>query len=159
MSEDHENDAVKGIEDEVKRIREAAEKAREEAGHDEGETEEDYNYRIANVPGIFGDTDTTAGVGATGTDVPSANNEQATAIAAAVEATDSEEADDASHDEARRQADPAADTAGMEEGTPITEDNPDTENFNELTGEFKAPDKTDADEEPKKKAPARRKRS
>lgn len=157
MSEDREKDIVSSIEDEVKRVREAAEKAREEVGHDEGETEDEYNYRIANVPGIFGDTDTTAGVGATGTDVPSANNEQATAIAAAVEATDSEEADDASHDEARRQADPAADAA--EEGTPITEDNPDTENFNEVTGEFKAPDKTDADEEPKKKAPARRKRS
>ncbi len=138
MSEDVEKDILSSIEDENKRIREAAEKARDEAGHDEGETEEEYNYRIANVPGIFGDTDTTAGDGATGMDVVSANNEQATAVAAAVEADDDT---DVSHDVARRQSDIAA------------EDTPSAEEVEEA-----APDK-DEDDKDDKKSPIRRTRN
>lgn len=110
-AEEVEKDILKSVEDENTRIREAAEKAREDSGHDEGETEEEYNYRIANVPGIFGDTDTTAGAGATGMDVVSANNEQATAVAAAVEASDDDDTEGVSHDNARRQSDIAADGA------------------------------------------------
>ncbi len=99
MAEDAADKIVKGIEDEVSRIRKAAEKAREDNGADKGETEEEYYERIANVPGIFGDTDTIAG------DVPSRNNEEATVAAAEVEASD----DNATSDDARRQVDVAAD--------------------------------------------------
>lgn len=104
---DAEKEVVASIEEEMRRIQDAGLKAREDAGHDEGETEEEYRNRIANVPGIFGDTDTTAGVGASGVDVVSADNEQATAVAAAVEAKDDD--GDVSHDNARRQADVQAD--------------------------------------------------
>jgi hypothetical protein len=73
------------------------------------ETEEQYHERLAAVRGamIFGDTDTTAGATASGTDVPSADNEAATmAVAEAHE--DQEEGDvdaDVTQADARRQVD------------------------------------------------------
>lgn len=97
---------------------------------DTGETQEEYQERVrlASTTGIFGDTDTTAGAGAVGQDVPSSNNEAATvavaqADAAAVQDPESDEAN-ASVDEARRQVDvsgaqPSAEQ--VDEGAP--EDN------------------------------------
>jgi hypothetical protein len=70
------------------------------------ETEEEYYERVRTVPGIFGDTDTTAGVTASETEVPSSQNEVAGQAVAAVEA-EREEADpddpvqDVSEDEVR----------------------------------------------------------
>lgn len=131
---DAEKEVVSSVEDEVKRIQDAGLAAREEAGHDEGETEEEYRERIANVPGIFGDTDTTAGSGASGTDVVSANNEQATATAAAVEAKGDAgdgEAADATNDEGRRQSDVAADAVPSAEEVDAAADDKDSEDKDE----------------------------
>lgn len=115
---DAEKKVVKSVQDEVERVQKAGVKAREDRGHDEGETEEEYRERIANVPGIFGDIDTTAGVSASGIDTLSADNEQATAAAAAVEAQGNagdEEAAEMSHGEARRQADVAGEAPSAEQ--------------------------------------------
>lgn len=129
-AKDAAKEVASGVEEEVKRIRSAAESAREEAGHDEGETEKEYNERVANVPGIFGDIDTTAGVGAGQMDIPSRNNEEATVAAAEVESAkqlgdDDDDVQDASHDQARRQVDVAADgqpsAEEVEEGAPDEE--------------------------------------
>ncbi len=107
--EERQNSVVEDLEAAIEEQKQAALREREEAKPEE-ESEEEYRTRIASVPGIFGDIDTTAGAGATGTDVPSANNELATQAAAAVEADREEEGEDAegadaSHDEARRQVD------------------------------------------------------
>lgn len=88
--------------------RKAAEEARAEAP-DTAETEEEYQARVAAVRStqIFGDTETAVGgPTASGTDVPSHDNEAATVAVAEADAaaqTGDDEADAASHDEARRQ--------------------------------------------------------
>lgn len=111
MAESQEDRVAKTAEDfekQIEEVQEAAVAAREANGTDEGETEEEYRERIANVPGIFGDTDTTAGADASGIDVVSADNEQATVAVAAVDAAaqdGDEEAQNTSTDEARRQVD------------------------------------------------------
>lgn len=76
-----------------------------------GDAAEEH-MRLARQTGIFGDTDTTAGANASGTDVPAADNEAATVAVAAkdVAAEDGDEdAAQASDAEARRQ--PEAGTA------------------------------------------------
>lgn len=107
----------KSVEEEVEAVTKAAEKAREDAPSDV-ETEEAYRERIANVPGIFGDTDTTAGANASGVDVVSHNNELATQAVAEVEAAKEQgddEAEGVSSDEARRQVDVAGGQPSAEE--------------------------------------------
>jgi hypothetical protein len=112
MSDSHKERTESAVEDfkkQLEEVRSTAEAEREKA-EDQVETEEEYRQRIANVPGIFGDIDTTAGVSASGTDVISAQNEIATQTAAEVEGKadeGDEEAQDQSYDEARRQADVA----------------------------------------------------
>lgn len=84
------------------------------------ETAEQQRERVAQVRRtmVFGDTDTTAGAGAVGTDVPSADNEGASVAAAEAASEDA----DVSHDEARRQVDvDAGTTLSAEE---VTEDAP-----------------------------------
>lgn len=86
------------------------------------ETEEQYYERIANVPGVFGDTDT-----AIRQDVPSRNNEAATVAVAEADAQ-AEEGDnpDVSVDEARRQVDITADaTPSAQEVEKGADDNKD----------------------------------
>jgi hypothetical protein len=87
---------------------------------DQAETEEEYNERIrlASATGIFGDTDTTAGAGAVGIDVPTASNEDATVAVAEKDASGKK----ASDDKARRTT--SAD-AGAEPDSSETPDNPD----------------------------------
>jgi hypothetical protein len=100
-------------------VRSAAEDARFDEP-DTVETEEQYHERLAAVRGamIFGDTDTTAGASASGTDVPSADNEAAT-VAVAETVADAEEGDedaeDASVEDARRQVDVSAGTTASAE--------------------------------------------
>jgi hypothetical protein len=126
--------------------REDAEGAREDEGF-EPETEEEYaeRIRLARQTGIFGDTDTTAGAGASLTDVPSADNEGATvAVAeadAAAEAGD-DEAAEASTDEARRQVDvEAGTTASAEEVDEAADDDDSADDEEDGEGdEFSAPD-------------------
>src|SRR5438067_37347 len=66
--------------EEAKNTTEAAHDARDTERNDDGalKTWDDYNEHVANVPGIFGDIDTTAGAGANQTDAISAQNELAT---------------------------------------------------------------------------------
>lgn len=74
------------------------------------------HMRLARQTGIFGDTDTTAGVNASGTDVPSADNEAATVAVAAKDAAAEDgdgDADDAGDAQARRQVDASAGTTGF----------------------------------------------
>jgi hypothetical protein len=116
--EDRRDSVVDDFNQEQEDIKARALAEREAAKPDEGETEEEYRARIAAVPGIFGDIDTTAGGAAAGTDVPSAQNELATVAAAEVEAEKqdgNEEAQELSNDEARRQTDVASGTAASAE--------------------------------------------
>jgi hypothetical protein len=107
-------------EEERQRQLDEAERLRGEAP-DAAETEEEYYQRVAlaRTAGIFGDTDTTAGVGANQTDVPSHDNEAATDAVAQADAAeeageDSDEAN-ASDAEARRQVDVAGGQPSAEE--------------------------------------------
>jgi hypothetical protein len=111
--------AVKANEEFASQQRSEAEGARLSAA-DTAESEEEYaeRIRLASSSGIFGDTDTTAGAGAVNTDVPSANNEQATVAVAeadAAAAAGDEDAAAASDDEARRQVDVDGGTAASAE--------------------------------------------
>jgi hypothetical protein len=116
--EERQESIVDDLKSEIEEIRSRAEAEREAAKPDEGETEEEYRARLAAVPGIFGDTDTTAGAAASGTDVPSKDNELATQAVAEAEAAaeeGDEEAEGATVDEARRQVDVAAGTTESSE--------------------------------------------
>lgn len=126
-------------EDRTKRISEEAEKLYTKAGEEQrseaegvrddeevaSETDEEYYERIRTVPGIFGDIDTTGGANATGIDVPSSQNEQATVAAAKVDAAQEKGDDDAdgiSNDDARRSLDPTtAEAARVEESGNVSE--------------------------------------
>lgn len=124
--EDRQESAVEDFKAELEEIRSTAEGEREAAKADEGETEEEYRERIANVPGIFGDIDTTAGSNASGQDVVSSQNELATQAAAEVEARaedGDEEAAELSNDEARRQVDIAGPQPSAEEVDEAATDN------------------------------------
>lgn len=117
------------VEEQVEQIKadskEAADQVRSDAEGgrfdqpDTVETEEQYHERLAAVRGamIFGDTDTTAGATASGTDVPSADNEAATmAVAEAhVQQLEGDVDEDVSSDEARRQVDVSASGLDAEE--------------------------------------------
>lgn len=132
----------------VKAQQEHAEKAKQEqadsmgepieGGPNGAETEEEQAERIAIVRRtmIFGDTDTTAGASATGTDVPSADNEGASVAAAEVDADQAEgdeDAEDVSHDEARRQVDvDAGTTFSAEEVDENAEDRDEDEGDNRV---------------------------
>jgi hypothetical protein len=112
--------------------RAAAEDAREDEQF-APETEEEYaeRIRLARQSGIFGDTDTTAGAGASLTDVPSSDNEGATVAVAEADAQAAEgdeEAAEASTDEARRQVDvEAGTTASAEEVDEAADDDTEDE--------------------------------
>lgn len=109
----------------------AAADDRDETPADEAEalkSWDDYNAHVATVPGVFGDTDTTAGAGASGTDAVSRQNELATLeVAQKDEAAEQgdDEAQEASDDEARRQADVAAGQPSAEEVEEGAEDGDD----------------------------------
>lgn len=96
-------EAFKAYQEFATEQRSAAEGARVDE-KDSAETEEEYYERVRSVPGIFGDTDTTAGSDASGLDVPSSQNEISTVLVAekdvAAEGGD-EEAAAVSDDEAR----------------------------------------------------------
>lgn len=128
--EERQDSVVDDFKKEQEEVKQRALDAREEAGPDKGESDEEYHARIAAVPGIFGDTDTTAGGAAAGTEVPSAQNELATAAAAEVEArkqAGDDEAQDLSNDEARRQADVAGGAPSAEEVEKGAEEKTDSE--------------------------------
>jgi hypothetical protein len=136
---------------EAEDITSAAEDAREDERNDDGrlETWDDYNEHVAQVPGIFGDTDTTAGAGANLTEVPSAQNELATVEVAEKDeaaATGDEEAQAASNDEARRQADVAGGQPSAEEVQAGSEDS-DADTPAEAEEEIEAANEDDEDEE------------
>lgn len=126
MAKNREEWAKEHTEEQSKLQQEFAEDQRsgaEEGRFDEPdnvETEEQYHERLAAVRGsmIFGDTDTTAGASAAGTDVPSTDNEAAgVAVAekdAQAEAGD-DQAEDTSDAEARRQVDVNAGTTASAE--------------------------------------------
>jgi hypothetical protein len=82
-AKEHTEEQVKAQEDFANEVRQAAEDARFDEP-ETVETEEQYHERLAAVRGamIFGDTDTTAGASASGTDVPSSDNEAATVAVA-----------------------------------------------------------------------------
>jgi len=144
MAETQEDRAKSTLEDFQKQnddIRKAAEDAREAEGAPTGETEEEYRERIANVPGIFGDIDTTAGVGATGTDTLAADNEQATVDQAAATADaqdgDEEAAEQVQSGAARRQTQAAATGETAEEVNAASGDAEDQDKADEKAKEAK----------------------
>jgi hypothetical protein len=106
--------------EEGEKVAKAASKARDDEPNDEGfASQEEYREHVANVPGIFGDTDTLEG------DVVSHNNEAATVAVAEVDASTDDDAEELSHDQARRQVDagtivPSAEQ--VEEGAEDSED-------------------------------------
>lgn len=111
--------------------RSAAEDAREDSQF-APESDEEYaeRVRLARQSGIFGDTDTTAGAGASLSDVPSADNEGATVAVAEADAqaaTGDEDAADASTDEARRQVDVEAGTTASAEEVDEAADEPESD--------------------------------
>lgn len=109
---------------------------------------DDYNKHVAQVPGVFGDTDTTAGAGANLTDAVSAQNELATLEVAEKDeaaATGDEEAQQASDDEARRQADVAGGQPSAEE-VEAGADDTDADTPEEAAEQFDAEDEEDAEE-------------
>lgn len=113
--------AQQKVMDENAKTLEKSQKDAIEGGPSGAETPEEQEERVAAVRSvmIFGDTDTTAGAGAVGTDVPSADNEAAGVAAAEADSKGL----DASSDEARRQVDvDAGTTASAEE---VTENAPD----------------------------------
>lgn len=124
--EEWEKEYVSEQQDEQKKVAEESRSAAEEARFDEPdtvETEEQYYERLNAVRGtmIFGDTDTTAGADASGTDVPSADNEAAQ-VAVAEAHVDQQEGDvdeDVTSNKARRQVDVSAsglDAEAVDEG-------------------------------------------
>lgn len=114
-----------------------------EGGPSGPETPEQQAERVRAVRRtmIFGDTDTTAGVDATGTDVPSADNEGASVAVAEAEASDA----DANTDEARRQVDADARDESAEEVDEGADDQADADPF--LAGRTQDGDSA-ADEQP-----------
>lgn len=118
--EEWEKEYVSEQQDEQAKVAKQSRSDAEEARFDEPnevETEEQYYERLNAVRGtmIFGDTDTTAGADASGTDVPSADNEAAQVAVAEAHA----EGEDVTSDEARRQVDVSAsglDAEAVDEG-------------------------------------------
>lgn len=95
---------------------EAAIAAREDEP-DTAETEEEYYFRIAHVPGIFGDTPTEFDA------VVPTKNEEAAGVAVAEADSSDEVEDDVSLNEKRRQVDVAADTVpSAEEAEEVAEE-------------------------------------
>lgn len=121
--EQHMKDQMEAQEQARKDIEQASKDAEPITGGPGGaETAEQQRERVAQVRRtmVFGDTDTTAGVGAVNADVPSADNEGASVAAAEADA----EGADVSPDEARRQVDVSAGTTLSAEE--VTEDAPET---------------------------------